>query len=68
MQNIGHKNNFYSIYEPVPVATILFAKPILNASLASIDRPVNIMSNALDKPTAACNLTVPPSIRGTPTI
>lgn len=50
----------------MPQATILFTRPQSNASFATIERPVNMRSKALDKPTQACKRTVPPSIRGTP--
>lgn len=54
------------IYTPVPVATILLASPISNASLADTGRPVRIRSRARDSPMRAGRRMVPPSIRGTP--
>ena len=50
----------------VPHATMRLARPHSNASLPLTGRPVRIMSIALEKPIRAGNLTVPPSIKGTP--
>lgn len=50
----------------MPQATTRLARPHSNASFAETDLPVRIISNALDIPTIAGNLTVPPSISGTP--
>ena len=50
----------------VPQETTRLAKPHSWASLAFIGLPVKMRSIALENPTSAGSLTVPPSIKGTP--